>query len=330
MAGAISSDPQALFDEAHMAQQRYQRACNMDDLTNSIQLARTLYNMLTETMSAHPRSNRLLQGTRILLARSLGAQYACLGAEDDLSEQICLAQDAVNSLPLSDPGRAAALRLLGTAFRISHDRTGIIAELEQAVSVHRETLEATKSAGSSDHWESLGELGRSLMRLYQRQGDKSNLSEAISFQQEALFLCPEDDLGRSSALHGLANTTWVKYNNGGTLHELEESIMYHLKALDLHPQGHWGRHSSLNDLGAAFQSRYQQSSNINDLNASIAHYHEALSNRVPGHPDRIMLLSNLSSVLMLRFTHFGHTNDLDQSLSLAREAHELCPEGHSN
>ncbi|KAF8810300.1 hypothetical protein BYT27DRAFT_7092307, partial [Phlegmacium glaucopus] len=84
-----------------------------------------------------------------------------------------------------------------------------------------------------DHSTHLNNLANLLLTRFEHGGQKNDLDEAISLNEQALELFPSAHPDRSFSLTSLANALSKRFDQGGQKSDLDEAISLHRLALEL-------------------------------------------------------------------------------------------------
>ena len=135
---------------------------------------------------------------------------------------------------------------LANAVQNRFEKTGSLADLEEAISMFRELL-FLHPAPHPNRSISLVGLAYSLRDRFRWTGSVTDLEEAISILRESLSLCPAPHPNRLSSLHSLASVLDDRFRNTDSMTDLEEAIslfrdvpflihivLYHSTTLQLH------------------------------------------------------------------------------------------------
>ncbi|KAI5980614.1 hypothetical protein EDC04DRAFT_3152250 [Pisolithus marmoratus] len=242
---------------------------------------------------------------------------------DDLSRK----RAKLERCPPGHNGRAVALTSLAGALYDRFRREGVVADLEEAITLERVTLELRPS-GRPGRGDSLNNLACGLLGRFQIYATMSDLEEAIELFREALLLRPSGHPDRPSSLHNLASCLSTRYDNRRVVTDLEESVMLGQVVLELRPPGHPDRGIFLNSLACNLTKRFEKHAVIRDLEEAIKLHREALGLHPSGHPNRSTSLHNLALCLSYRYDHQRTADDLEEAVELGRAALQLRPPGH--
>jgi tetratricopeptide (TPR) repeat protein len=175
----------------------------------------------------------------------------------------------------------------------------------------------------------LNSLGISFQCRFQRTGDLSDLSEAVSLHQRAVHLTPNSHRDLPVQLNNLGNSFQSRFRRTGDLSDLAEAISVHQRAVNLTPEGHPDLPDRLSNLGVSFQYRFQRTGDLSDVSKAVS-VHQTVVNLTPkGHPDLPGRLNNLGDSLQYRFQHTRDLSDLANAISVQQTAVDLSPEGYA-
>lgn len=102
----------------------------------------------------------------------------------------------------------------------------------------------------------LSNLGLLHHRCFQRTGDTSDLSAAITLKQKCIHLTPKghaDLVGRPDSLGCLLQARFDRKQHL----DISEAVSLQRRCVQLITEGHANLHVFLNNLGASLQSRFQ-------------------------------------------------------------------------
>ncbi|KAI6012793.1 hypothetical protein F5J12DRAFT_781654 [Pisolithus orientalis] len=195
--------------------------------------------------------------------------------------------------PPGDPDRSSSLHNLAFCLSNKYDNGGVVAHLEESVTLRQATLEL-RPPGHPDRGASLSNLACSLMKRFQTHAAMCDLEEAIELHRAALELRPIKHPDRSSSLYNLAlslsNRSLAcdlckRFLKQAEMCDLEEVIELHRAVLELCPSGHPDRSSSLHNFSRCLLKKYDNQRVVADLEEAVAFGHAALELCPLGHPD---------------------------------------------
>ena len=225
--------------------------------------------------------------------------------------------EAVGAAPADHPDRPGMLSNLGAARRARFERIGQQADLDQAITLLTEAVDAP--ADHPNRPGMLSNLGITLRARFERTGQLADLDQAITTAREALDATPIDQPDRPMYLSNLGNALHTRFGRTGQQADLDQAITTGREAVDAAPADHPGRPMYLSNLGIALQARSERTGQLADLNQAITQVSEAVDATPADHPDRARWLSNLGAALRARFVRTGQQADLDQALEVFRE-----------
>lgn len=130
---------------------------------------------------------------------------------------------AVRAAPAGHPRRAARLSDLGAALQTRFRRTGVLADLDEAIDAGRAAVEAT-SPGHASRALHLANLGAAPQARYGQTGALADLDEAIQAGRAAAELTPPGHPGRGRAMSNLGNALRARFERTGMLADVDAAI----------------------------------------------------------------------------------------------------------
>jgi tetratricopeptide (TPR) repeat protein len=230
-------------------------------------------------------------------------------------------------LPSNDGSHLDSMFDLGSALWSRFQRTGLISDIEETISMFRELLSFYPTS-YLNRPSLLTGLGVALDHRFRRTGSITDVEEAISMHRESLSLCPSPHPLRFLSLNNLAASLCHCFHMTGSMTDVDEAISLYRESLSLRPSPHPLRSASLNNLAVALSDRYNKTAVITDLEEAFSMYHESLSLRPSPHPERSTSLYNLASSLHSRFLRTGSVTDLEEAILMHRESLSLRPSPH--
>ncbi|MFF3137676.1 CHAT domain-containing tetratricopeptide repeat protein [Streptomyces mirabilis] len=256
-----------------------------------------------------------------LLEKAVSTDPGLLSAAVDLCRRIA------DAIPTDDPKRFAHLHNLGAALRSRFQRSGVLADLDDAVTTGRAAVEAIPT----DHPHRaamLSGLGNALRDRFERVGDLADVHEAIDLLRAAVEATPTSDPHRAAYLSNLGGALGDRFERSGVLADLDDSIAAGRAAVEATPANHPHRTRHLSNLGGALRARFERSGVLADLDDAITAGRAAVEATPANHPHRTRHLSNLGGALRARFERSGVLADLDDAIAAGRAAVEATPTDH--
>ncbi|KAJ7731763.1 hypothetical protein B0H16DRAFT_1893242 [Mycena metata] len=172
----------------------------------------------------------------------------------------------------------------------------------------------------------LSNLGTSLLRRFETDGDLDDLTRALTMLEDVVSLLPEGHPDSLSNLHSLGNALLWQFERFGDLASLNRSVGILKEAKDLCSIIHSHREWIVNDLANSLLCRYNHLGDCSDINEAQMLLQEAVL-RVPAyHPARPFTLKLFGDALLRRFEHTSELNDIQEALGILREAVGLSPD----
>ncbi|KAH6883559.1 CHAT domain-containing protein [Thelonectria olida] len=276
---------------------RYEQTGEMTDLEEAIGISRQAVDL---TPDDHPDRASWLNnlGTKLTLR---------------------LTRQAVNSTPDDHPDKAGWLNNLGISLERQYERTGEMAELEEAIGIARQAVDSTPD-DHPDRAACLSSLGNQLGRRYKRTGKVANLEEAISIARQVVNLTPDDHPGRTDWLDNLGVLLESRYERRGEMVDLEEAIGIARQAVDSILDDYPDRAGWLGNLGTKLGHRYERTGEMADLEEAISLVRQAVNSTPDDHPDQARWLTNLGVLLESRHERTGEMADLEEASLTLQDA----------
>ena len=169
-----------------------------------------------------------------------------------------------------------------------------------------------------------------MRRSFEQTRNLTDISEAISIQQQAVQLTPDDDPNLPRRLHNLGIALLRRFELTCGLPDLSEAISAEQQAVQLTSNENPLMPTMVNNLGILFQRRFEHVWNIADIEGAIAAQQHLVALTPDGHPNRPARLSNLGNSFLCRFEHTGDLVDISEAISVQQKAVDLTPNDHSN
>ncbi|KAF6764576.1 CHAT domain-containing protein [Ephemerocybe angulata] len=171
-------------------------------------------------------------------------------------------------------------------------------------------------------------LGVSLKERYERFGELSDISDAVSVLQKAVDLLPLDDPSLPSRLTSLGLSLMGRFVWTDELSDIVEAIPILQRAVDLTPETHPAMPGRLTSLGSSFRGRFKRTDQLSDITEAVSAHRKAVELTPNGHGNIPLLLNNLAVSLITRFGHMEELPDISESISLLQRALALTLPGH--
>ena len=273
-----------------------------------------------EQLRAHPLFDR----AALQDPDQLAAEASVMLRLAEQADRVTAAEMAVWLLRQALPGFAPdsdewldALSDLATAIDIRGQRTGTLADIDEAISLHRQVLDAARP----DHPRQPGfhsNLGTSLRHRFQASGETADLDAAVEMARVAAASNPHPR--RAMYLSNLATLLNDRYEHLGSVTDLEEAIQVNREAVAATDPDDPNRARNLSNLAVTLLGSVKTADSETHASEAIAVLTEALSLTPAEHPDRAQRLDNLAAVYGFRY-HLTHSaTDLDQAVRHYRQA----------
>jgi tetratricopeptide (TPR) repeat protein len=238
-------------------------------------------------------------------------------AADAVQEAVRSARDGASEYP-RDP---AQLTGLGHALLLSHERTGRMRALSQAVGVQGQAVEMTPQ-GDAHRALRLSALGSALARRAVVTGSTHDVQRAVNAQRDAVAAADPADPGFATFLCNLGCALLQEYELGHDVDVLAEAINVHRRALESSHPEHVQHVVRAEGLANALLYRYENFDDQDAATEAVALRRQTLAGLTGSHPMRARVQSNLAGVLLRRSERAEDTDGLDEAEQLMRRALE--------
>ncbi|SMD18767.1 CHAT domain-containing protein [Kibdelosporangium aridum] len=218
------------------------------------------------------------------LGSALMSRYALLNEPADLDEAIGLIRSAAGA---ARNDRARMLAHLMGALRVRFERTGALADLDEAIATGWEAVATTKA-----NHEHLSNLAQALLRRHGRTGTQADLDQALTLAREAHAVVPLTE--RTHVSNVVGQVLLARYEHSGSTTDLDGAISAF-------------RGAASPALGPALLERYRLRGIRADLTEALAIAEDSAD------PHNAQSLADLAQVLR-------ETSDLDEVISFSRAA----------
>jgi tetratricopeptide (TPR) repeat protein len=322
-----SGSPEAIAGQASVALQEALRTGDLAVLDRAVELLRQARVAVPED---HPYHLEVLSN----LAVALRNRFQGTGRLADVDEAITLLRVAsVGQEPAGRPGpagrprSAVMLANLGNALLARFERTGDLADLDEAVNAGRAAVSAV-SEGDPDGDLALSSLGNILQTRYERTGRLADLDEAVIMGQAAANAVAPGHPKRIAYLSNLGNCLRARYERTGRLADLDGAVEAGRAAVEASAAGDPHRAALLLNYSNALETRGERTGDLASLDEGVEVRRAALAAVPDTHPEHASFLSSLGVALHRRFQRAGRPADLDEALQFSRAAVDATPPDH--
>jgi CHAT domain-containing protein/tetratricopeptide (TPR) repeat protein len=238
---------------------------------------------------------------------------------EDVGHGIRLLAGAIAARPPADPARAVTLARLSIALRERFERTGDLADLNQAVTVSEQAVRGL-SGDDPGFPLQLCSLSNALKSRFEQTGNDGDLDRAVTLSEQAVQVSAPDDPLAAVYLSKLAADLWSRFRHAGDLADLDRAISAGERAVQASPPGDPNLAAYLSDLSGSLTSRFEHTGQIADLDRAIGAGEQAMGTVSPDNPGRAVLLTGYGAALRIRFEHAGEPADLDRALAASEES----------
>ncbi|KAF6746417.1 CHAT domain-containing protein [Ephemerocybe angulata] len=169
------------------------------------------------------------------------------------------------------------------------------------------------------------EYGVDRLRAFERTGELSALTDAISYLQRGVDLTPRGHADLPRYLNELGNAFSSLFDQTGGLSNISEAIVVQRKGVDLTPSGDINLPCRLSNLGGSLTRRFEQTGQLSDIADAISVRLKAVDLIPDGHADLPAILNHLGSSFMCRFERMGELSDIEEAILLQRKAIDVTP-----
>ena len=278
---------------------------------------------LTEGIQAGKRALRIL-GKRgpnraaalMATANLLRDRFLLRGRRKDLTRAVRMTQKAVRLAPVGDPSRASYLTSLGVMRSDLYDEFADRAQLDLAISHHREALEASEAIRQRVP-ERQHDLSTALLARYKDAGNDDDLAEAVDWAERAVTATEPHWATWPVHANNLGNLLMERYELFGERDDLERAISAYEQVVAAPRQTPWEVSSYATNLGLALESRGVTDGRVEDVTEALTHLERSVALLPAGHPDRAPRISNHADALRRRSVMHHELGNLP-------EAHRDC------
>ncbi|KAF6765337.1 CHAT domain-containing protein [Ephemerocybe angulata] len=176
----------------------------------------------------------------------------------------------------------------------------------------------------------LTNLGGMLCTRFQRSGELSDLTDAITLHQKGVKLTPRGHADLPAMLNNLGVSFTCRFERTGELSDIADAIAAHQKAVELTPQGHADLPGQLNNLGNSFSCRFERTGELSDVADAIEVQQKSVELTPLDHADLPGRLNNLGNSFTRRFERTGELSDIADAITVQQKGVELTPQGHAD
>jgi hypothetical protein len=294
---------------------RYGVTAQKDDLDASIAHFRTSISLTPPSIPDLP--SRLLR-----LVFALIRDFETNLEGPSLTEAINIL-DSIGLGDLSPDTRLSYLNARSITYRLRHEQTGSIHDLEQAIHAMRQCLPPLDQA-RTEHRGDLADLSLMLDELDMQTGRQSYLSEAEQLLLKAIDLSEDDPTFAARCHHNLANMMTSTYEEDGSLQSLVHAIRHRETAIALTPEGSKELALRVAALAQDHQSLAESNQDAAQLQTAIEEMRSAGSMPTQTRLDRALILHGLSLALA-KYSELTHSPSASlEALDAARTATALA------
>ncbi|KLU92421.1 hypothetical protein MAPG_11367 [Magnaporthiopsis poae ATCC 64411] len=281
---------------------------------------RQVTSILEDIVPTLPGVNQesMFDETGINQAVRLADNYQQTGRFEDLEEAVRIMEQAVDIRGESiQPDMLSNLGVMLAWLGRRFERTGSISDLNRAVEVTGEAMDATPQ-NHPDRAMYLNNLGNLLGSRFERTGSMGDLNRAVEVTGMAMDATPQNHPNRIICLNNLGNWLGTRFDRTGSMNDLNRAVEVAGMAVDATPQNHPDRATCLNNLGNLFSTRFDRTGSMDDLNRSLSSYRNGWSCHTAPPSIRIQMARGAANIL-------ASQRNWEESSQLLQEAVKLLP-----
>jgi tetratricopeptide (TPR) repeat protein len=263
------------------------------------------------------------------MASFMLAQATSSRGSEPVSAVVELYRRILAATPQDDvSNRAKVLAMLGMALQDRFGRSGVMADLDEAVEVGWLAAD-TIPAGHRERFGIMVNLAAALRLRFDRTGaasGRSDIDAVVEVLRRAAAEVPARGPERTGLLMTLCAALRARYDQYGDRADVEAAIDAGRQAVSGMPDDDVDQSRILVNLGVALMSRFGLSAAPADLAEAIDSLGRALGAIPARHPDRCGIAASLAAALWTRFGVTGADDDLDKAIDILREALADPPE----
>ncbi|VDB86990.1 unnamed protein product [Peniophora sp. CBMAI 1063] len=214
---------------------------------------------------------------------------------------------------------------LGDSSFARYERSGQLADLEQAIAAYRRAVDLT----SDDHIHKADRstsLARLLVVRYERVGELEDLDGAIALYRCSVDLTAPGHSSVAERLCSLGDALLARFERTGSLDDLNQAIAEHRRSVELSPDDHPDTPQRQTSLGRSLRVRFRLNGGLNDMEESVAMLRRAVEHTPNDQLKKAGRYSSLGEALLARFAHKGELEDLDGAIAAHKSATDLTPD----
>ena len=280
-------------------------------------------------------ARRLANGAQALEAGRLSLEghrafdeYRRTGQPDLLDKAVVAFQAAIAASPPGAPERVVRLANYAACLEARYsDGAGGPLDLDTAIRTFQEALEAI-GPGDPDRAGMRSNLGSSLLKRFERDGNPEDLDAAITQQRKAVDSTPADHAKRVMRLSNFGASLRTRFDRDRDPGDLDAAIEAGQAAADLVQPDDADRASALTNLGNSLLVKFNETEDPDVLVRAVQAQQAAVDATERGQPGWARRQSNLGNTLEKRYWADGNPADLDAAITAGRLAVDAPPAVH--
>ena len=272
------------------------------------------------------------------LANCMSRVATLSGLKSDAEEALRLAQAVVDTASEDDWRYPIYLTNLGNRYSEMYSFNHNVEDLDESIKFGRLTLdqEAKSDTISQRIPGHMSNLAGSLFHRYRKTQSQDDFQEAVTLQQMALALLPQNlHAERALILGNLSTFLEDQYRSSRDIKHLEEAITYARAAVDGSLTGSPDQGDHLESLSRLLVKRFKHTNDPIDLNEAEQQAEKAVLAPVYEGSDeksRWLVFSHLANTIASNFSleRTLTTDQVDRAYAMAKRAIEELPTHHSH
>ncbi|KAK7061238.1 CHAT domain-containing protein [Favolaschia claudopus] len=234
---------------------RFQRLGDIGDIDNSISFLSSCLEQ-PHAVLANYQSHKENLGSVLIL------RFQAIGGIRDVDRAIKLLSEVVASTEMHKmQDELGPLTNLGIAHLLRYMQTQRSGDIEAAVSCFENVIKATQDSSHPMRHFFVNNLALALNRRFDQVGDlqPGDVDRAIALFEEAIQLCPDDQLRRAAYLNNLVVSALLRFRRDHDSSDIDKALVAGTESVRLTPAEHVDYSSHQFNLGRAWLTRSRES-----------------------------------------------------------------------
>ncbi|KAL5314488.1 hypothetical protein ACEPPN_017128 [Leptodophora sp. 'Broadleaf-Isolate-01'] len=246
---------------------------------------------------------------------------------DNSNETIRRGLAALDMISADHPDRIKLLNSIGLLLYLKYTETKAMIDLQQAIRVAQEVLEATPEGHpNKEIWSN--NLGNLLSDKYSSTEEMADLNDAIRVARQTVHMTPKEHKNQPMWLNNFGVLLNKRYLRTGIESDHEEALHVSREAVRITHKDHPELGGRLNNLRVQLGHRYSKTREMPDLEEAIRVAQECVRATPEHHPDRGGRLESLGILLDSKHSTTGATADIEECIRVTQESINMTPRDH--